>query len=84
MTNNPRLHVPRQGRPPDPLDELERAVARTADLVLKLSTLADRYDRYDRYDRGDGSAERVVRLRDAVRRGRDALLALAAEERQPV
>jgi hypothetical protein len=78
MTNNPRLHVPRQGRPPDPLDELERAVARTADLVLKLSTLADRYDR------GDGSAERVVRLRDAVRRGRDALLALAAEERQPV
>lgn len=78
MTKDPRLLVPRQGRPPNPLDELERAVARTADLVLKLSSLADRYDR------GDGTAERVQQLRNAVRRGRDALLALAAEERQPV
>lgn len=54
------------------VDDLERAVARTADLVLKLAALADRYET------SAASAERIAALRDAVRRGRDALVALGS------
>lgn len=53
-------------------DDLERAVARTADLVLKLAALAERYES------SAASAERVAALREAVRRGHDALVALGS------
>lgn len=53
-------------------DDLERAVARTADLVLKLAALAERYET------SAASAERVAALREAVRRGHDALVALGS------
>lgn len=75
MTRPTRLDVPRQGRLPAPLDEVERAVARTADLVLKLSALAERYERLG------AAAERVLSLRGTVERGRRALLDLAGPER---
>lgn len=51
-------------------DDIERMVARTADLVLKLAALAERYET------SAASAERIAALRDAVRRGRDSLVAL--------
>lgn len=54
------------------VDDLERAVARTADLVLKLASLAERYET------SAASAERIAALRDAVRRGRDSLVALGS------
>lgn len=62
-------------------DDLERAVARTADLVLKLASLAERYET------SAASVERVAALREAVRRGRDSLVAMSsgvdAGERAP-
>ena len=70
MTKNTRVHVPRQlSRRGGDLDELERAVARTADLVLKLTSLADRYELEAR------SAERVATMREAAQRGRRVLVA---------
>jgi hypothetical protein len=57
---------------------VERAVARTADLVLKLTALADRYEL------GSASRERITAMRDAAARGRVALLGLVAEDRQAV
>lgn len=60
-------HVPQQGRPAD----VEQEVSRTADLVLKLAALAERYEA------GGGSAERVAMLGEAVRRGRRQLADLA-------
>ena len=59
---------PHQVRPPD---DVERDVARTADLVLKLASLAERYES------GAGSAERVAAMKEAVARGRRRLAALA-------
>jgi hypothetical protein len=78
MAPRTRVVVPRQGRGPTTLDELERAVASTADLVLKLTALAERYEL------GSGSRERVTALREVASRGRTALLRLVTEERQPV
>lgn len=75
MTLSTWLTVPRQRRLPAPLDELERTVARTADLVLKLAALADRYERVG------AAADRVDRLRDTAERGRRSLLDLAAGDR---
>ena len=54
------------------VDDLERAVARTADLVLKLAALAERYEATA------SSAERVAALREAIKRGRDALVTLGS------
>lgn len=53
-------------------DDTERMVARTADLVLKLASLAERYET------SAASAERVAALRKAVRLGRDSLVALGS------
>ena len=63
--------VPSQGRSPAALDEVEQAVARTADLVLKLTALAERYEG------GQASAARVQRMREAADAGRQALDRLA-------
>lgn len=60
--------IPSQAPPPE---EVERDVARTADLVLKLAALADRYEA------GSASAERVAAMQEVVRRGRRRLAALA-------
>ena len=69
MTSNSRVHVPRQlRRGTEEIDEVERAVARTADLVLKLTALADRYEPDAR------NAERVAAMREAVQRGRRSLV----------
>ncbi len=66
--------VPRQARRlAAPLDAGEQDVARTADLVLKLTALADRYEG------GAGSPDRVALMLHTARRAREALLALAAE-----
>lgn len=54
-------------------DDLERAVARMADLVLNLAALADRYET------SAASAERIAALREAVRRGHDSLVALGTD-----
>lgn len=53
-------------------DDTERMVARTADLVLKLSALIERYEPTA------ANAERISALREAVRRGRDSLFALCS------
>ena len=53
-------------------DDLERAVARTADLVLKLASLAERYEATA------SSAERVAVLREAMSRGQASLVALGS------
>lgn len=53
-------------------DDTERMVARTADLVLKLSALLERYESCA------ASAERLATLREAVGRGRHALVALSS------
>lgn len=66
--------VPRQTRRPARLDDVEQEVARTADLVLKLTALADRYDG------ASDSARRVRVLRETADRGRRALVQLAAHE----
>lgn len=62
-------------------DDLERAVARTADLVLKLASLAERYEA------SGAGADRIAALREAMRRGRDSLVTLGsgvdAGERAP-
>lgn len=53
-------------------DDLERAVARTADLVLKLAALAERYEA------SGAGADRIAALRAAVRKGRDSLVTLGS------
>ena len=68
MSARSTARVPSQARPPE---EVERDVARTADLVLKLAALAERYEA------GSASAERVAAMQEAVRRGRWQLAALA-------
>lgn len=68
---SPYVPGPRRARPP--LDDLEDEVARTAELVLRLTALAERYALRT------GSSERVALLRTAAELGRRALLDLAAE-----
>ena len=65
------LVLPRQ-RSAEP--DVEREVARTADLVLKLSALADRYES----TRAD--PQRVARMRAAVERGLHAVDDVAEDE----
>lgn len=65
--------VPRQVRRRLPHDEVEREVARTAELVLRLTALADRYATHPE------SGERVVLLRGTADLARRALLELAGE-----
>ena len=69
--------VPRQQRRSGPLDSsldaVEREVARTAELVLRLTALADRYAARP------ASAERVVLMRATASLGRKALREIAAE-----
>ena len=69
--------VPRQLRRPGPmdssLDRVEREVARTAELVLRLTALADRYAMQP------ASAERVALMRATAAMGRRALVEIAAE-----
>lgn len=68
--------VPRQlrrGGRPDVLDAVEREVARTAELVLRLTALADRYAAHP------ASAERVALMRATASLGRRALADIAAE-----
>lgn len=69
--------VPRQqrrgDRPDGTLDEVEREVARTAELVLRLTALADRYAAHP------ASAERVALMRATASMGRRALAEIAAE-----
>ena len=67
MTASELALIPPQASPQD----LERDVARTADLVLKLSALVERYE-----STAD-SAERVAAMREVMRRGRRQLAALA-------
>jgi hypothetical protein len=73
MTEHLPRVVPRQVRRRLPHDEVEREVARTAELVLRLTALADRYDTHP------ASRERVVLLRATAALARRALLELAAE-----
>ena len=68
--------VPRQQRrgPLDgSLEAVEREVARTAELVLRLTALADRYATHP------ASAERVALMRATASLGRQALAEIAAE-----
>ena len=65
--------VPRQQRRDDPLARVEREVARTAELVLRLTALADRYAHHA------ASAERVALMRATVQEGRRVLEEIAAE-----
>ena len=67
----PAHSTPRLPHQPQPPDEVERDVARTADLVLKLAALAERYEG------GADSRERDATMREAVSRGRRHLAALA-------
>ena len=68
MTQQTSDLVPRQSRRHcDDLTGVENEVARTADLVLKLTALADRYDG------GDTTADRVRLLRETAARGCQAL-----------
>jgi hypothetical protein len=67
--------VPRQGRRSGPDDDVEREVARTAELVLQLTALADRYEA------ARLSRDRVALMRATVLRGQRALADLAAPER---
>lgn len=71
------LVVPRQARRTPAVDELEREVARTAELILRLTGLADRYEA------AALSGERVALMRQTVLQGQRALAALAAVERRP-
>lgn len=66
-------HIPGPRRARQALDDDEREVARTADLVLHLTSLAERYDSRS------GSAERVALLRATASVARRALVQLAAE-----
>ncbi len=68
------LAVPRQQRRSAPLDDLEQEVARTAELVLRLTALADRYEAAA-LDR-----DRIALMRDAVLRGQRALGDIAREQ----
>ena len=54
-----------------PAESVERDVVRTADLVLKLAALVERYESRT------GSVERVAAMRDVVRRGQQQLAVLA-------
>ncbi|MCW2679652.1 MAG: hypothetical protein JWM62_1053 [Frankiales bacterium] len=65
--------VPHQTRRSIPLDDVEREVARTAELVLRLTALADRYAGRPE------SAERVALMRSTASLGREALVQIAAE-----
>lgn len=69
--------VPRQqrrgSRLDTTLDAAEREVARTAELVLRLTALADRYDAHP------DSTERVALMRATASLGQQALLDIAAE-----
>lgn len=71
MTSTTPLPVPLQ-RTPEP--DVEHEVARTADLVLKLAALADRYES------ARADPQRVARMRAAVERGRQALVDVAEHE----
>ena len=73
MTEQLPPSVPRQLRWRVPLADVEGEVARTADLVLRLTALADRYATHS--DNG----ERVALLRATAAQARRALLDLAAE-----
>lgn len=77
MAPQPPVVVPRQqrrsSRPARSLDAVEREVARTAELVLRLTALADRYAQHPT------SAERVALLRSTAALGRRALLEIVAE-----
>ena len=79
----PDLPLPRQ-RAAVPVDDdsvqaVERLVAQIADLVLKVSALADRYDRQPAPASGrTEAADRVSRLRGAAARGRLRLQELLA------
>lgn len=75
MSEQPGVTVPRQDRRRVPAAgaDLEREVARTAELVLRLTALAERYAVHP------GSGERVALLRATAALGRRALLELAAE-----
>ena len=61
-------HVPQQALSPD---DVEHDVARTADLVLKLASLAERYEA------GSASADRIAAMKEVVMRGRRQLVALS-------
>lgn len=76
MSPDTPVVLPRQQRRSAPVDDLEREVARTAELVLRLTALADRYES------AALSGERVRVMRQAVLRGQRALAALAAAERR--
>lgn len=67
--------VPRQDRRTTAYDDLEREVARTAELVLRLTALADRYEA-----RALGR-EQVALIRGTVLRAQQAIV--RAAERLP-
>lgn len=74
MPSSDPVLVPRQQRRAgDPVDAVEREVARTADLVLRLTALAERYAA-----RPD-SADRVALMKATASMGRRSLVDLAAE-----
>ena len=76
--HDPVVVPPQQRRrnPPEPsLAHVEREVARTAELVLRLTALADRYEAEALSD------ERVALMRETVLRGQQALADIAGSER---
>ena len=68
MSEPRTARIPVQSQPPE---EVERDVARTADLILKLAALAERYESLS------ASPDRVAAMREVVLRGRRQLATLA-------
>ena len=67
------VFVPRQQRRDDPLARVEHEVARTAELVLRLTALADRYAHHS------ANADRVALLRATVMEACRVLEEIATE-----